>query len=78
MAGLVTLTSCFCVEMYGYGTSEKLLGDFQKATSTNVMVATKFAPLPWRFGQNAPVKALKVSKSICTPYVACDAVAGAI
>ncbi|KAL3136261.1 hypothetical protein ABBQ32_007270 [Trebouxia sp. C0010 RCD-2024] len=48
-------------EVYGRGKSEKLLGAFQKSTGTNVKVATKFAPLPWRFGQDAPVKALKAS-----------------
>ena len=58
------LTCCFFVEVYGRGKSEKLLGEFQKTTGTNVKVATKFAPLPWRFGQNAPVKALKVNQCI--------------
>lgn len=48
-------------EVYGAGKSEKLLQDFQRTTGTNVKIATKYAPLPWRFGKNAPVKALKGS-----------------
>ena len=47
-------------EVYGYGKSEKFLQEFQRQTGTTVKVATKFAPLPWRFGANSPVKALKV------------------
>ena len=57
------LRGCWHVEVYGRGKSEKLVGAFQKSTGTNVKVATKFAPLPWRFGQDAPVKALKVGQS---------------
>ncbi len=48
-------------EVYGFGKSEKYLGDFQQKTNTSVKVATKFAPVPWRFTSDAPVKALKVS-----------------
>ena len=48
-------------EVYGLGKSEKYIRDFQRETSTKVKIATKFAPLPWRFGEDAPVKALKVS-----------------
>ena len=53
-------TCCASAEVYGAGKSEKLLQDFQRTTGTNVKIATKYAPLPWRFGKNAPVKALKV------------------
>ncbi len=48
-------------EVYGFGKSEKYLGDFQQKTNTSVKIATKFAPVPWRFTSDAPVKALKVS-----------------
>ncbi len=48
-------------EVYGFGKSEKYLGDFQQKTNTSVKVATKFAPVPWRFTSDAPVKALKGS-----------------
>ena len=47
-------------EVYGRGKSEKYLADFQRDTGTSVKIATKFAPLPWRLTQAAPVKALKV------------------
>ena len=52
---------CMHAEVYGRGKSEKYLADFQKSTNTNVKIATKYAPLPWRLTQNAPVKALKVT-----------------
>ncbi|DBB15730.1 TPA: hypothetical protein ACH3X3_003937 [Trebouxia sp. C0006] len=48
-------------ELYGFGKSEKYLGDFQRKTNTSVKIATKFAPVPWRFTSDAPVKALKGS-----------------
>lgn len=48
-------------EVYGFGKSEKYLGEFQKDTNTSVKIATKFGPLPWRFTSDAPVKALKAS-----------------
>lgn len=48
-------------EVYGRGKSEKFLADFQRETKTDVKIATKYAPLPWRLTQNAPVKALKGS-----------------
>ncbi len=35
-------------EMYGFGHSEKLLGHFIRESNQPVVVATKFAPLPWR------------------------------
>jgi aryl-alcohol dehydrogenase-like predicted oxidoreductase len=36
-------------ELYGRGKSEKLLGQFMRASNTKPMIATKFMPLPWRF-----------------------------
>ena len=36
-------------ELYGLGRSESLIGDFSKSyTESQVQVATKFAPFPWR------------------------------
>ncbi|KAG1659388.1 hypothetical protein FOA52_007851, partial [Chlamydomonas sp. UWO 241] len=34
--------------VYGFGKSEEFLGEFIRATGTSPIVATKFAPLPWR------------------------------
>jgi len=48
-------------EVYGNGRSERLLGQFVKETDQPVLVATKFFPLPWRFGKGAFVRALKAS-----------------
>lgn len=48
-------------EVYGSGQSERLLGGFLKQTDQPILVATKYAPLPWRFGKNALTRALKAS-----------------
>ncbi|HSK86915.1 MAG TPA: aldo/keto reductase [Anaerolineales bacterium] len=48
-------------EVYGNGRSERLLGQFLKETDQPVLVATKFFPLPWRFGKGAFPRALKGS-----------------
>ncbi len=48
-------------EVYGSGRSERLLGEFLKQTDQPILVATKYAPYPWRFGKNALVRALKAS-----------------
>ena len=48
-------------EVYGNGRSERLLGQFLKETEQPVLVATKFFPLPWRFGKGAFPRALKGS-----------------
>lgn len=48
-------------EIYGSGRSERLLGQFLKETDQAVLVATKFFPLPWRFGKGALPRALKGS-----------------
>lgn len=48
-------------EVYGNGRSEQLLGQFLKETDQPVLVATKFFPLPWRFGKGAFPRALKTS-----------------
>jgi len=48
-------------EVYGNGRSERMLGQFLKETDQPVLVATKFFPLPWRFGKGAFPRALKAS-----------------
>lgn len=48
-------------EVYGSGRSERLLGQFLKATEQPVLVATKFFPLPWRLTKNAIPNALQRS-----------------
>jgi len=59
-------------EVYGLGKSERLLGNFEKVYLTNTpsepprektkpIVATKFAPLPWRVGRRAVVEACRDS-----------------
>jgi aryl-alcohol dehydrogenase-like predicted oxidoreductase len=48
-------------EVYGSGRSERLLGQFLKATEQPVLVATKYFPLPWRLTKNAVPNALKRS-----------------
>ncbi|KAL3145109.1 hypothetical protein ABBQ38_001718 [Trebouxia sp. C0009 RCD-2024] len=50
-------------EIYGFGKSEELLGEFMQKTGTSdkAMVATKFATLPWRFTSHSVVQACKAS-----------------
>ncbi len=48
-------------EVYGIGRSERMLGQFLKETDQAVLVATKFFPLPWRFGKGSIPRALKGS-----------------
>ena len=36
-------------EVYGLGESESLLGKFMQSQETPVKIATKYAPVPWRF-----------------------------
>jgi aryl-alcohol dehydrogenase-like predicted oxidoreductase len=48
-------------EVYGNGRSERLLGQFLKGIDQAVLVATKFFPLPWRFGKGSIPRALKGS-----------------
>ncbi|KAJ8598736.1 hypothetical protein CTAYLR_010667 [Chrysophaeum taylorii] len=47
-------------EVYGFGRSETLVGDFSKAAG-DFKVATKFAPLPWRTTSADVVKACEAS-----------------
>ncbi|MCL4270825.1 MAG: aldo/keto reductase [Anaerolineales bacterium] len=48
-------------EVYGTGRSERMLGEFLKATDQPVLVATKFFPYPWRFVKGFIPRALKAS-----------------
>eukprot|EP00191_Tetraselmis_sp_GSL018_P017791 CAMPEP_0177582920 /NCGR_PEP_ID=MMETSP0419_2-20121207/3028_1 /TAXON_ID=582737 /ORGANISM="Tetraselmis sp., Strain GSL018" /LENGTH=390 /DNA_ID=CAMNT_0019072241 /DNA_START=173 /DNA_END=1345 /DNA_ORIENTATION=- len=48
-------------EVYGFGLSEEFLGEYMRKTGTSPVVATKFAPLPWRFKAEDVVKAAKDS-----------------
>ncbi|KAL3146920.1 hypothetical protein ABBQ38_014891 [Trebouxia sp. C0009 RCD-2024] len=48
-------------EVYGLGLSEEFLQDFMKQTGTQPVIATKFAPLPWRFREQNVVEACKKS-----------------
>jgi aryl-alcohol dehydrogenase-like predicted oxidoreductase len=48
-------------EVYGNGRSEQMLGQFLKEADQPVLVATKFFPMPWRFGKGAFPRALKGS-----------------
>jgi aryl-alcohol dehydrogenase-like predicted oxidoreductase len=36
-------------ELYGFGLSEELLGQFRQQSDRPVQIATKFGPAPWRF-----------------------------
>ncbi len=48
-------------EMYGWGKSERLLGQFIRESGANVLVATKFLPFPWRFTRAQLIAALSGS-----------------
>lgn len=48
-------------EIYGFGESEKLLGQFIKETDQPIQVATKYLPMPWRFNGQAVKDAIAAS-----------------
>ncbi len=48
-------------EVYGGGLSEKFLGQFLRESGQHVTIATKFAPLPWRWRRSSVVEALRRS-----------------
>lgn len=48
-------------EIYGFGESERLLGEFMQQTDRPVSIATKYFPLPWRFNADAVADALSAS-----------------
>ncbi len=48
-------------EVYGRGRSERLVGEFVRASGQPVVVATKFFPFPWRWRKHSLVDALRQS-----------------
>lgn len=48
-------------EIYGLGRSEQLLGQFLQETSSELVMATKFMPLPWRLSAKSLTAALRES-----------------
>lgn len=48
-------------ELYGFGMSERLLGQFIRESGAAAVVATKFFPLPWRVTRRQVVRALRGS-----------------
>jgi aryl-alcohol dehydrogenase-like predicted oxidoreductase len=48
-------------EMYGFGKSERILGELVRGTATPTCVATKYAPWPWRMTRRGVVAALRRS-----------------
>jgi aryl-alcohol dehydrogenase-like predicted oxidoreductase len=48
-------------EMYGFGKSERLLGQFMREVPAHVEIATKFFPVPWRFRPAQLMNALRGS-----------------
>lgn len=46
-------------EVYGFGLSEEFIGEFMRNSGTSPAIATKFAPLPWRFTSGSVVDACK-------------------
>ncbi len=46
-------------EVYGFGASEKFLGKFTQADKRPVVIASKFAPLPWRWQKGQLIGALR-------------------
>ena len=48
-------------EVYGFGESESLIGQFMQQTEQPVDIATKYLPVPWRFGADSVSDALSGS-----------------
>ena len=58
-------------EVYGLGKSEELIGQFMQKSDKDVVVATKYMPVPWRFGAQAVADALTASlKRLKLPSIA--------
>lgn len=55
------LTLFDTAEVYGLGTSERLIGEFLQATEQPAVIATKYFPLPWRWTQQSVADALTAS-----------------
>lgn len=48
-------------EIYGFGNSEKLIGQFMRESGQNPLIASKFFPYPWRWGKWNMQRAIKSS-----------------
>lgn len=48
-------------EIYGFGLSEELLGQFMHQSDRPIQIATKFGPAPWRFTAQSVTEALTAS-----------------
>jgi aryl-alcohol dehydrogenase-like predicted oxidoreductase len=48
-------------EVYGGGSSERMLGQFIQSSDQPILIATKFFPWPWRIWKGALLRALKGS-----------------
>ncbi len=46
-------------QVYGFGYSEEFIGEFMRKTGARPQIATKYAPLPWRFTSGSVVDACK-------------------
>ncbi|HAN44980.1 MAG TPA: 2,5-didehydrogluconate reductase [Cyanobacteria bacterium UBA8156] len=57
-AGITLLDTA---EVYGLGESERLIGEFCRDEPKPLAIATKFMPLPWRWGAAAVTQALQAS-----------------
>jgi aryl-alcohol dehydrogenase-like predicted oxidoreductase len=55
------LTLFDTAEIYGRGTSERILGELVRQSQAPVVVASKFAPLPWRLSARSLRRALEAS-----------------
>ena len=49
-------------EVYGFGRSEELIGQFIREQHARIVVATKFMPFPWRAGRKSLNAALERSR----------------
>ena len=47
------------LQVYGFGLSEEFVGDFMQDSGAAPVIATKYAPLPWRFTSGSVVGACK-------------------
>lgn len=58
-------------EIYGFGKSEQLIGQFAQTSDQPVILATKYFPLPWRFSPQSVADALTASlRRLQVPSVA--------
>ncbi len=48
-------------EVYGFGRSERLVGEFAREWGGPLVIATKFFPFPWRFQAGSLMRALRAS-----------------